>query len=123
MIHQMSLQIIEESVSALTDYGTISPAFRVRSRFAVEPIDGGPGGLQLRLVPVEPSYVKDYDRDEDEGPKHWLERWDLGRWGLLAAINPFGYRDPIREVQLIWMLDLGSNGQSEFDSESLTDCL
>jgi GNAT superfamily N-acetyltransferase len=44
----------------------------VRSRFRVEPIDGGLGGVRLAEEPVDPPYVKDYDAIPGEGPAGWL---------------------------------------------------
>ena len=69
----MSVQIIEEPLSVLHDCAKISPAFTVNVRFAVDPIENGLGGLSLRLEPVEPPYVKDYDRDNGHGPERWRE--------------------------------------------------
>ena len=83
----MSIKIIEESVSVLHDYGRISPAFTVESRFAIRPIESGLGGLALELEPVEPPYVKDYDRDNGHGPEGWLEQWDIVHWGVQSAFD------------------------------------
>lgn len=83
----MPVKIIEEPVSVLHDYGKISTAFTVGSRFVVKPIEGGLGGLALKLEPVEPPYVKDYDRDSGFGPERWHERWDIARWGVQSAFD------------------------------------
>jgi GNAT superfamily N-acetyltransferase len=83
----MSIQIVEESVSVLPDYGTVSPAFLVEARFAVDPIEGGLGGLRLRLEQVQPPYVKDYDRENGHDPEWWLEQWKISRWGVQSAFK------------------------------------
>ena len=83
----MAVTIAQEPVSVLPLYAVVSPAFLVEARFAVIPIGGGLGGLSLKLEPVEPAYVKDYDRDEGEGPECWLERWDISRWGLFSVFD------------------------------------
>jgi len=81
----MAVRIIEETVSKLYDYGTVSPGFLVEARFAIDPIEDGLGGLKLRIEPVEPPYVKDYDLDNDESPDLWLKRWDISHWGVISA--------------------------------------
>jgi len=83
----MSFQIVEEPATVLPQYGRISPAFLVDSRFVVDPIENGLGGLRLRLESVTPPYVKDYDADSGHGPEHWLERWDISHWGVQSAFE------------------------------------
>jgi len=78
------VKVIEESAAVLPDYAGIPIAFRVASRFRVEPIQGGLGGLTLVEEPVIP-YLKDYDAIPGEGPLHWQEHWDLAIWGILGA--------------------------------------
>ena len=87
----MSVQIVEESVSALPDYSTVSPAFLVEARFAVDPIEGGLGGLKLRLEQVKPPYIKDYDQENGYGPEQWRERWEISHWGIQSA-----FKDEVR---------------------------
>ena len=48
------IEIVEESVEALPEYGKISIAFTVETRLRVEPIDGGLGGLKLVEEEVQP---------------------------------------------------------------------
>lgn len=83
----MSIRIIEETTADLHEYGTVSAAFTVNSRFLIEPIDRGLGGLALQAKPVQPPYVKDYDRDNEYGPQGWADRWSIAHWGVLAAFD------------------------------------
>ncbi|HLJ57414.1 MAG TPA: GNAT family N-acetyltransferase [Chthonomonadaceae bacterium] len=70
-------------------YATIPIAFTVRSRYRVEAIDGGLGGLALVEEAVTP-YEKDYDAMPGEGPLTWSARWDLSSWGILGAFEDGG---------------------------------
>lgn len=79
----MSVEIREESASALKSYGTIPIAFNVGSRLRVEPVDAGLGGLRLVEERVDPPWIKDYDAEHDEGPARWARRWDISNWGVL----------------------------------------
>jgi hypothetical protein len=65
----------------------VSIAFEVRERLAVRAPDGGLGGLPLVLERVVPPYVKDYDAGPDDHPTAWARRFDLTRWGILAAYD------------------------------------
>ena len=82
----MRVEIRALPVATLADYGAVSMAFPVHEVLDVVPDAGGLGGL--RLVPrrlVEP-YVKDYDAIAGESPARWARRFDVARWGVLAAL-------------------------------------
>lgn len=83
----MTVEVAEESVAVLPDYGRVPIAFRVGSRFRVEPVRGGLGGLLLIEEPVAASYIKDYDAIEDNGPACWSERWNISHWGVMSAFD------------------------------------
>lgn len=87
LLYSMSIKIIEEPLTALSEYGKVSIAFLVSSRLRVEPVAGGLGGLKLIEEKVEPSYIKDYDQDREEGPTRWMKRWDISNWGVLSAFD------------------------------------
>ncbi len=70
----------------LAEYGRVPISFRVESRFRVEPVQGGLGGLRLVEEAVVP-YVKDYDAVPEEGPSSWPRRWDIAHWGVLSACD------------------------------------
>ena len=82
----MAIEIIEETAKTLPEYAQMPIAFTVRSRYRVEPILGGLGGLALVEEAVSP-YVKDYDTIPGEGPLHWQALWDLSNWGILIALE------------------------------------
>lgn len=79
----MNCEIREERPDMLHAYAAVSIAFEVRSVFDVEPLDDGLPVLSERRL--EKSYVKDYDASEGCHPTLWPKRWDMSRWGFLAA--------------------------------------
>ena len=81
----MTVEIRDELPAALADYARVPIAFEVSERFAVYAQEAGLGGLRLVSERVVPSYVKDYDSDPDHHPTAWPARFDLSRWGFLAA--------------------------------------
>jgi ribosomal protein S18 acetylase RimI-like enzyme len=83
----LGIHIVEESPDTLAAYSSISIAFRVESRFRVEALDRGLGGIRLIEEHVDPPYVKDYDAIRGEGPTRWAKRWELSNWGVLAAFD------------------------------------
>jgi GNAT superfamily N-acetyltransferase len=82
----MTIRIVEETPESLPEYEKVPIAFHVESRLRVELIDSGLGGILLREEPVTP-YIKDYDADERNRPNRWPLRWDITKWGLLAAFQ------------------------------------
>ncbi|MBI5516414.1 MAG: GNAT family N-acetyltransferase [Deltaproteobacteria bacterium] len=81
----MTVELREESPATLADYAGVPIAFEVGERLAVVAPDAGLGGLQLLAERVTPSYIKDYDADSENHPTAWPKRFDLSRWGILAA--------------------------------------
>jgi GNAT superfamily N-acetyltransferase len=81
----MSVEIREDSPTALADYASVPIAFEVRERLAVVAPEAGLRGLHLVAEPVPAPYVKDYDAVPGEGPAAWARRFDLARWGVLSA--------------------------------------
>ena len=79
------MEIVEEPLSGLAEYGEVPIAFEVTSRLRPAPAEGGLGGIGLVEEPVDPPYIKDYDTTSEEGPARWLRRWDTSSWGLLTA--------------------------------------
>lgn len=72
-------------INLLSEYGTVSIAFEVRSILQVELIENGLGGLRLVEQPVFPPYIKDYDSYEDGSPTAWPHQFDMRNWGFLLA--------------------------------------
>lgn len=79
------IEITEEPAAALAAYGDVPIAFTVRAVLAVEPVEGGLGGLRLTERAVGRPYVKDYDADPAHRPPAWPATLDVSRWGFLAA--------------------------------------
>lgn len=83
----MTVEIREETAAALPEYSRVPIAFWVESRFRVEPVLGGLGGLTLAEEPVTP-YVKDYDANREvPRPVGWAMRWNIANWGILGAFD------------------------------------
>jgi GNAT superfamily N-acetyltransferase len=83
-ISTMSIDVIEEPVTVLAEYGGIPIIFEVGEIFeVVAEVDGGVR-LEARRVPVP--YVKDYDAIGDR-PTRWVERFDLSNWGFFSAFS------------------------------------
>jgi GNAT superfamily N-acetyltransferase len=76
----MQLTVVEEPMAALTEHAKISSAFTVGS--VLDCTESMPG-LPLRERPVVP-YRKDYDAIER--PVSWAAKFDISKWGLLAAM-------------------------------------
>jgi hypothetical protein len=77
----MSIDIIEEPMSALPEHAAIPIAFRVDRILDVIPSAEGFGTVER---PLDAAYIKDYDAIED--PRDW-KRFDTSKWGLLAAYS------------------------------------
>ncbi len=73
----MPLRLTVEPRSHLPDYATIPIAFEVRQRIDVASPE------QTR--PVDPPYVKDYDRIPGNHPSEWATRFDVNKWWFAAA--------------------------------------
>jgi ribosomal protein S18 acetylase RimI-like enzyme len=82
----MIIEIVEEPISVLPEYESVPIAFQVLSRFRVEPVENGLGGLHFVEERVEP-YIKDYDAigAGGERPSDWPKRWDVSNWSVLSA--------------------------------------
>jgi GNAT superfamily N-acetyltransferase len=79
------MRIVEEPPTTLDDYGSVSPAFEVRSLLDVStPLDGL-GGLVLTERHLDRPYVKDYDAEPDNRPVRWAARFDISRWAFFGA--------------------------------------
>jgi GNAT superfamily N-acetyltransferase len=82
----MEIEILEEAATGtLAEYARIPIAFEVDRVLDVEVREHGLGGFVLSERKLEAPYVKDYDATFGEGPARWAKRFDLSRWGLLAA--------------------------------------
>ena len=83
----MTVEIREETAAALPEYSRVPIAFLVKSRFRVDLVRGGLGGLALVEEPVTP-FVKDYDANREvPRPVGWAVRWNIANWGILGAFD------------------------------------
>lgn len=73
----------EEPLTRLAEHGTVSIHFAVTRVLEVSAEDGGLGGLRLTERALDAPWIKDYD--EAGSPRRWAERFDVSRWGLIAA--------------------------------------
>ncbi|MBI2166375.1 MAG: GNAT family N-acetyltransferase [Chloroflexi bacterium] len=82
------LDIREEppTLATLQDYGQVSIAFLVESRFRVKPVRSGLGGWTMTEERVEHPWTKDYDA-ADGGPITWARRFDIANWGVLSVFE------------------------------------
>lgn len=78
------VDIREESAARLDSYASVAIAFEVAEVFDVSDQPSDSGGFSLTRRRLDVPYVKDYDAI-DGGPMGWAQRFDLSRWGLLAA--------------------------------------
>jgi ribosomal protein S18 acetylase RimI-like enzyme len=78
----MNVEVREEPASSLAEFARIPISFEVRSVFDVSEQDGG---FVLAERSLAHSWVKDYDVDSGEGPTRWPNRFDVSKWGFLAA--------------------------------------
>ncbi len=80
----MKIRIEHETTAMLPEYGDVSIAFTVDSKFNVESIDGEPSSWKLSEVKIDAPYLKDYDVHEP--PTRWLGR-DTSNWRVISAYS------------------------------------
>ena len=81
----MTITVTEQPISSLADYARIPSAFEVREVLTVSADQCGLAGLRLTRQAAAVPYMKDYDAIPGNHPLQWGERFDLRRWGILAA--------------------------------------
>lgn len=83
--HLQGLEIGEEAIANLAEYGTVSIAFDMEQVLVPTPVEQGLGGILLRALPAEFPRRKDYDTIPGNAPADWLNRFNVASWGLIAA--------------------------------------
>jgi GNAT superfamily N-acetyltransferase len=78
----IDVAVFEEPIDSLRDYASVPIAFEAVSTFEVKR-EGE--RFVLSEVPVLSPYIKDYDAIPGEHPSEWARRFDVSRWGVLAA--------------------------------------
>ncbi len=83
------IEIREEppTLATLLEYGNVSIAFLVESRYRIESIRNGLSGWSLTEEPADHPYIKDYDERDGERPRDWAWRFDISNWGILTAFE------------------------------------
>ena len=79
------IEVIQESVSSLVEYGGVPIAFEIRSSFDVSRADGAANDFVLTERAVATRAFKDYDAIVGERPERWSARFDPSTWGIFAA--------------------------------------
>jgi GNAT superfamily N-acetyltransferase len=83
----MDIRLSEEPMTALAEHARISIAFQVDRVLDLALEDGGLSGFVLSERALDAPYVKDYDAIAGEGPTRWAKRFNLSKWGLIAAFS------------------------------------
>ena len=78
----MSVDLVEEPMSALAAHARIPIAFDVDR---VLDVGETPRGFALTERILAVPFRKDYDAIDGEGPTRWAREFDVSRWGLVAA--------------------------------------
>jgi GNAT superfamily N-acetyltransferase len=81
----MAVEICQIDAAELTRYAQVPSAFWVGKVLVPEPLDGGLGGIGLRLEPVSAPYLKDYDAYGEGRPIDWPREYDVRHWGFFLA--------------------------------------
>lgn len=81
----MRVEVIEEPITALAEYTSVSIAFEVGRIFDIAELGNGLGKFILTERRLDVPYVKDYDAIKGENPAQWARRFDVSNWGLFAA--------------------------------------
>jgi streptothricin acetyltransferase len=81
----MQINMSEEPMAALGEYGRVPIAFEVDRVLDVAVRHDGLDGFVLSERRLEVPYIKDYDAIAGEGPSTWATRFDLSNWGLMTA--------------------------------------
>jgi GNAT superfamily N-acetyltransferase len=79
----MTIDVVEEPMTALADYALLSSAFRVDQ--VLDVTARADGGFALSVRRLEHPYVKDYDSVEGERPLGWPRRFDVSNWTMFTA--------------------------------------
>ena len=101
----MSITIKEVTKGQLKEYAQIPMWFKVMSKYELEKINGGLGGILLKEVPVE-EYVKDLG--EYDKPLEWGQEFDISNWGIFIAYDrdiPIGGATLVYNTEGVNMLD------------------
>jgi GNAT superfamily N-acetyltransferase len=103
----MRIVIKEISPFQLVEYNSVPQKIEVRSILQVELVNQGLGGMLLYEVPVEMSYIKDYDSSGDL-PSDLPKKFDVRKWVFFLALdgaNPAGAATVAFNTTGVFMLE------------------
>jgi len=83
--HLEGLEIGEEPILNLAEYGAVSIAFEIEQVLAPTLVEQGLGGMLFRVLPAESPGRKDYDKIPGNAPADWPNRFNVASWGLITA--------------------------------------
>jgi GNAT superfamily N-acetyltransferase len=104
----MKIDINAVNKATLTEYTSIPISFEVRSKFYIELLENGLGGMVFSEKKIAIPYLRDYDTDMREHPFWWLRRFKLTNWNLIIARNdeiPIGGAAVVFNSRGVTMLD------------------
>ena len=82
----MQIDIKRETPDDLEAWGTVPITYTTDSRFRVEWINNGLGGIKLIEEPVDPPIHRDFDGERGKGPERWRDMFDdISHWGIFTA--------------------------------------
>lgn len=81
----MNIEIHPVNSKTLIVYSTIPIRYEVKSRFHIELLNDGLGGIVFREEDISPSYIRDFDALENEGPIRWVKKFDTRNWAMFIV--------------------------------------
>ena len=81
----MKISTLPVNIESLTEYSTIPSRFEVKSRLSVEILNDGLDGVALNEEIVSPTYIKDYDAVDCEGPISWVRDFNTANLVMFLA--------------------------------------
>src|SRR5205085_4991966 len=78
------IEIIEEDVSSLDRYASVSSAFDISKIVDVDSLTIGSSNLELKTTQVPASH-KDYDSLPANSPRDWPKQFDVRTWRLFIS--------------------------------------
>lgn len=81
----MEIEICEEPISTLSEYGEVSIAFKFDRVIEASLPANGLNGVVLTELKLDEPRIKDYDAIKGEEPSNWCEKFDVSKWGLIVA--------------------------------------
>ena len=83
--HSLNIEIHPVNSTTLIEYSTVPMRYEVESRFRVDLLDDGLGGMVLSEERISPAYMRDFDVLDGEGPTRWLKKFDTSNWSVFFA--------------------------------------